>query len=824
MFKKLSLVFGAIVALANSLAGQIANFIELSDAENPVSDITDDLNVHIADLDDDGFDEVIMYPNDMSSVRYFDNDGTGVLTELDPASNPLTAIAFMGSLETGDTKRMEFADFDNDGDTDVAVFSQKYYNDGTTLFFANDGNQVYTEVADLLELQQVSNGQFTDIDGDGDVDCVTTNFVYDGDTKLWNAYNQVAIFDEVAGEFEPFSDFAALEGDQLNFIDINEDGDDDSFFDLAGTISWQEKTMPNTFSTPEDSPVTQMQLATSAFRFDVGDINNDGALEMIVFDPVIPKMRFYEQCLLVEGSACDDGDDCTENDAIDENCECVGTALPDTDMDGLCDAIDDTNGDCTLGASCDDGDECTENDVFDSDCNCTGTPLPDSDMDGLCDAIDDTNGDCTLGEACDDGDECTINDALDSDCNCVGETTPDSDMDGICDAIDDTNGDCTLGDACDDGDICTINDALDSDCNCVGEAAPDMDMDGLCDAIDDTNGDCTLGASCDDGDECTENDVFDSDCNCAGTPLPDSDMDGICDAIDDTNGDCTLGASCDDGDDCTINDAFDSDCNCVGEESPDSDMDGICDAIDETNGDCSLGGPCDDGDVCTINDSFDADCQCVGEPGPDSDMDGICDEIDETNGDCTLGGPCDDGDVCTINDAFDADCQCIGEPGPDSDMDGLCDEIDETNGDCVLGDPCDDGDDCTIDDALDADCQCVGIFQDSDNDTVCDAEDVCPGEDDTIDENMDGIPDCIVGIEEILKQQMSIFPNPSNGFVNIETDLLIQLVEVYSSQGREIGSMDLVRNQLDFRDYPSGLYILRINTELGVYNTRLVIQ
>jgi len=51
---------------------------------------------------------------------------------------------------------------------------------------------------------------------------------------------------------------------------------------------------------------------------------------------------------------------------------------------------------------------------------------------------------------------------------------------------------------------------------------------------------------------------------------------------------------------------------------------------------------------------------------------------------------------------------------------------------CAIGASCDDSDDCTINDIYDATCNCAGTFEDADNDTVCDADDVCPNFDDTL--------------------------------------------------------------------------------------------
>ncbi len=512
------------------------------------------------------------------------------------------------------------------------------------------------------------------------------------------------------------------------------------------------------------------------------------------------------------GEACNDGNDCTTGDSLDANCNCVGT-FQDADNDGVCDANDicpggddsiDSDNDGTpdacdncsnAGAACNDGNPCTVNDQLDANCNCIGT-YQDSDDDGVCDANDicpggndniDTDDDGTpddcdscsnTGAACNDGDPCTSNDRIDANCNCVG-TFQDSDDDGVCDADDicpggddnidlDNDGtpdacdNCTnAGQICDDGDACTTNDRFDSDCNCIG-TYQDSDNDGVCDADDicpngddsldaDNDGtpdacdDCSLlGQSCEDGNPCTINDKYDANCNCVGT-FNDSDNDGVCDANDicpggddniDTDNDGTpdacdncnnAGQSCDDNNECTINDQYDANCNCVGTFN-DSDNDGVCDANDQ----------CPEGDD-TI----------------DIDNDGTPDACD----DCTLlGQSCNDNNPCTINDKYDANCNCAGTI-QDSDNDGVCDAEDICPGgddnidldndgtpdacdNCVIaGQSCDDNNPCTINDRYNAHCECEGTFQDSDNDTVCDAFDICPGGDDLQDIDNDNTPD-----------------------------------------------------------------------------------
>lgn len=180
---------------------------------------------------------------------------------------------------------------------------------------------------------------------------------------------------------------------------------------------------------------------------------------------------------------CDDGDECTTNDAVACDCECTGL-YADSDGDTVCDELDICEGDdladfdsdgipdscdfeivCPEIANqtpCDDNDPCTFGDDWEfnyetGQCECAGDPDFDTDGDGVCDALDvcpgspddedfDEDGipdDCDIcpetanvpSLLCDDGDECTINDQLDEACNCVGEYA-DEDSDGVCDVLD----------------------------------------------------------------------------------------------------------------------------------------------------------------------------------------------------------------------------------------------------------------------------------------------------------------------------------------------------------------------------------------------------
>jgi hypothetical protein len=100
---------------------------------------------------------------------------------------------------------------------------------------------------------------------------------------------------------------------------------------------------------------------------------------------------------LPAGTPCNDNNACTFNDVADGLGNCTGTPL-----------------------DCDDGNPCTT-DTCEPAVGCIFIAIPDSDGDGLCDAVDgcpNIFGD--IGDPCDDGDPLTINDIIMLNCGCAG--------------------------------------------------------------------------------------------------------------------------------------------------------------------------------------------------------------------------------------------------------------------------------------------------------------------------------------------------------------------------------------------------------------------
>ncbi|MEM9819458.1 MAG: polymorphic toxin-type HINT domain-containing protein [Bacteroidota bacterium] len=277
---------------------------------------------------------------------------------------------------------------------------------------------------------------------------------------------------------------------------------------------------------------------------------------------------------------------------------------------------------------------------------------------------------------------------------------------------------------------------------------------------------CEVGKSCDDYDPCTINDQYNACCECRGEYQGDADNDGVCDPIDVCPG-------LDDN------------------EMPDDNNDGIPDdCIDP----CQIDKPCDDGDVCTIDDryqwvSVDGKnvCTCIGEGPIDSDGDFVCDALDQcpgspdfvdTDGDGIPDG-CDssicvdaDGNELDYCDAIITLAECVRDLPAPADEPRLQNmkELSDFFYDFILnpnsgisGDITQDGtplEDMSLEDlgfgdlngangtAFDIDLIVDPDNQemaDCDGDGVCDLFDICPGGDDKVDLNEDGIPDDCAG-------------------------------------------------------------------------------
>jgi hypothetical protein len=484
---------------------------------------------------------------------------------------------------------------------------------------------------------------------------------------------------------------------------------------------------------------------------------------------------------------CDDGDPCTVADTCSQG-SCQGFLLP-------CDCMEDS--DCAV---LEDGDLCNgtlmcdvvqlpHKCVVDPETVVVCDPVP-----GPCQAAQcaPETGVCEVvatnpGALCDDQDACTVLESCVAGA-CTGGVPVNCNDGNACtaDGCDPDQG-CSyeaIASGCDDGNPCTLGDACVAG-QCQGGQLMSCDDQNPCTADEcspevgcvhtPTAGDCNDGNACTQGDYCSGG-------KCLFAGVLECGDDNVCtdDTCDPESGCQSVlnKAPCDDGNICTLGDS----CHlgeCTGAVTLDCDDGNLCtdDQCDPQVGCTHLANaaPCDDANLCTVGDACTGG-SCVG---------GAAKNCDDGNG-CTLdyclwnagcqhvlipdGGTCAEAGICQgacvagqctelaveVCDGLDNNCNdTVDEGFPDSDGDGEADCIDA-----------DDDNDLTPDEAdcapldgsihpgaielcgngVDEDCA-DGDMPDTDQDTVCDDVDLCPGGDDTLDVNGDQIPDsCAVKV------------------------------------------------------------------------------
>lgn len=427
-------------------------------------------------------------------------------------------------------------------------------------------------------------------------------------------------------------------------------------------------------------------------------------------------------------ATCDDGNPCTLGDVCAAG-QCVGGAAkpcPASDQchdPGVCNPATGVCSDPakTNGTACDDGNGCTINDACVAGTCWSTTPKPCLALDQCHDAgtCNPANGLCSNpakqdGTGCNDGDACTQSDACQTG-SCVGSNPV------VCTALDQCHdagscnplsGQCSNpnksdGTGCSDGNACTQADTCVAG-SCTG-ASP-----VVCTALDQchdpgtcntTTGLCSNpnkanGSGCNDGDGCTKTDACQSG-TCQGTnPV-------VCAALDQCH---TIGSCNPATGQCSNPNAPDSTACSDGSACTDNDT---C-----QSGACTAGSAvaCDDSNPCTTDSCVPATgCKFVANTLPCDDG-SLCTEQDTCAGGACLGAAlaCGDNNRYTV-DSCDPSKGCSNKPAE------ICNGIDDDNNGSVDNVTCG-GLACTCED---------GVTRCQSGCTVCpDPDDVAIGIDD----------------------------------------------------------------------------------------------
>jgi hypothetical protein len=80
-----------------------------------------------------------------------------------------------------------------------------------------------------------------------------------------------------------------------------------------------------------------------------------------------------------------------------------------------------------------------------------------------------------------------------------------------------------------------------------------------------------------------------------------------------------------------------------------------------------------------------------------------------------------------------------------------------------------------------------------------------------------------LSVNDFDTDDFSVYPNPTNGIINIESSIIIDTIEIYSITGQKLGRYDAV-SQIDLSSVAAGLYILRIYSSSGGSATKKILK
>ena len=214
-----------------------------------------------ADLDNDGYADLTTVNEDSADLRVFMNkaDGTGMF---DPFLTPPLHIGVESSPN-------EPADFDNDGNVDIAVSS----TDEDSVWMAlGNGDGTYDAAQEVATGNEPHGIAVLDVDGDADLD--VANAAHTGN-NLWLTLNNGS------GVFAPATSFDSGETGEyaLSSGDMNNDGIVDL---VVGTRDDESILVMLSNGNGTFAPAAPQNAGGRAWKLVVGDVNNDGDLDVAV--------------------------------------------------------------------------------------------------------------------------------------------------------------------------------------------------------------------------------------------------------------------------------------------------------------------------------------------------------------------------------------------------------------------------------------------------------------------------------------------------------------------------------------------------------------